>query len=100
MLNDAPEGKPCIKIQKTFEQNEDVNIFLVLSKYHILSFTTALQKLQQILMFSKRQIKLNLPLSSNSKSFHTLNSWFFLLEQDKDKQGTCEQLSQKKRKKK
>ncbi len=36
-LTDAPEGKTCIKSQgmKTFEQNEDVYIFLVLPKYHI-----------------------------------------------------------------
>ncbi len=44
--------KPCIKSQglKTFEQNEGVYIFLVLLKYHIFSFRTA------------------------------LNAWFFLLE--------------------
>ncbi len=42
--------KPCIKSQgmKTFEQNEDVYIFLVLPKYHIFSFSIALQKLQKI----------------------------------------------------
>ncbi len=42
--------KPCIKSQgvKTFEQNEDVYIFLVLPKYHIFSFSTALRKLQKI----------------------------------------------------
>ncbi len=34
---------------KTFEQNEDVYIFPVLPKYHIFSFSTALQKLQKIL---------------------------------------------------
>ncbi len=36
--------KPCIKSQglKTFEQNEGVYIFLVLLKYHIFSFRTAL----------------------------------------------------------
>ncbi len=33
---------------KTFEQNEDVYIDLVLLKYHIFSFITALQKLQKI----------------------------------------------------
>ncbi len=35
--------KPCIKSQgvKTFEQNEDVYICLVLPKYHIFSFSTA-----------------------------------------------------------
>ncbi len=33
---------------KTFEQNEDVYIFLVLLKYHIVSINTALQKLQKI----------------------------------------------------
>ncbi len=43
--------KPCIKSQgvKTFEQNEDVYIFLVLPKYHIFSCIAALQKLQKIL---------------------------------------------------
>ncbi len=42
--------KPCIKSRgvKTFELNEDVYIFLVLSKYHIFKFSTALQKLQKI----------------------------------------------------
>ncbi len=42
--------KPRIKSRgvKTFEQNEDVYIFLVLSKYHIFLFCTALQKLQKI----------------------------------------------------
>ncbi len=42
--------KPCIKSQgvKTFERNEDVYIFLVLPKYHVFSFSTALQKLQKI----------------------------------------------------
>ncbi len=36
-LTDAPEEKTCIKSQgvKTFEQNEDVYIFLVLPKYPI-----------------------------------------------------------------
>ncbi len=36
-LTDAPEEKPCIKSRgvKTFEQNEDVYIFLVLPKYNI-----------------------------------------------------------------
>ncbi len=36
--------KPCIKSQgvKTFEQNEDVYIFLLLPKYHIFSFSTAI----------------------------------------------------------
>ncbi len=40
-LTDAPEGKTCIKSQgvKTFEQNEDVYIFLVLPEYHIVSFS-------------------------------------------------------------
>ncbi len=40
--------KPCIKSQgvKTFEQ-KDVYFFLVLPKYHIFSFSTALQKLQK-----------------------------------------------------
>ncbi len=43
--------KPCIKSRgvKTFEQNEDEYIFIVLPKYHIFSFSTALQKLQKIL---------------------------------------------------
>ncbi len=42
--------KSCIKSQgvKTFEQNEDVYIFLVFPKYNIFSFSTALQKLQKI----------------------------------------------------
>ncbi len=42
--------KQCIRRQgvKTFEQNEDVYIFLVLPEYHIVSFSTALQKLQKI----------------------------------------------------
>ncbi len=36
-LTDAPEEKTCIKSRgvKTFEQNEDVYIFLVLPKYNI-----------------------------------------------------------------
>ncbi len=64
--------KPRIKSQgvKTFEQNEDVYIFLVLPKYHISSFSTALQNLQKIVTcFSRRLIQLNLLWSSNSKSF-------------------------------
>ncbi len=37
---------------KTFEQNENVYIFLVLPKYHIFfSFSTALQKLHEIVTF-------------------------------------------------
>ncbi len=42
--------KTCIKSQgvKTFEQNEDVYIFLVLPKYNSFTFSTALQKLQKI----------------------------------------------------
>ncbi len=53
--------KPCMKRPgvNTFEQNEDVYIFLVLPKYHIFSFSTALQKLQK--MFSRRQIRLIYP---------------------------------------
>ncbi len=44
--------KSCIKSQgvNTFEQNEDVYFFLVLHKYHIFSFSTALQKLQKIVI--------------------------------------------------
>ncbi len=36
-LTDAPDGETCIKSRgvNTFEQNEDVYIFLVLPKYHI-----------------------------------------------------------------
>ncbi len=43
--------KPCIKSRgvKTFEQNEDVYIFLASPKYNIFSFSTALQKLQKII---------------------------------------------------
>ncbi len=68
--------RPCIKSQgvKTFEQNEDVYIFLVLPKYHIFfPFSTALQKLLTCATedSSRRQIKLNLPRFSNSKSSHT-----------------------------
>ncbi len=43
---------PCIKSQgvKTFEQNTNVYIFLVLPKYHVFFlFSTAFQKLQKIL---------------------------------------------------
>ncbi len=42
--------KPCTKSQgvNIFEHNEDVCIFLVLPKYHIFLFSTALQKLQKI----------------------------------------------------
>ncbi len=42
--------KPCIKSRgvKTFEQNEDEYIFLVLPKYHIFSFSTELKKLKKI----------------------------------------------------
>ncbi len=39
--------KHAIRVQ-TFEQNEDVYIFLVLPKYHMFSFSTALQKLQKL----------------------------------------------------
>ncbi|MCJ8737959.1 hypothetical protein PDJAM_G00030190, partial [Pangasius djambal] len=41
--------KPCIKSRgvKTIEQNGDVYIFLILPKYHIFSFSTALQRLQK-----------------------------------------------------
>ncbi len=35
---------------KTFEQNEDVYMFLVLSKYHTFSFSTAVKKLQKIVI--------------------------------------------------
>ncbi len=44
--------KSCIKSQgvNTFEQNEDVYIVLVLPEYHISSFSTALQKLQKIVI--------------------------------------------------
>ncbi len=44
--------KPCIKSQGmiTFEQNEDVYIFIVvMPEYHIFLFSTALQKLQKML---------------------------------------------------
>ncbi len=34
---------------KTFEQNADVYIFLILLKNHIFSFSTALQRLKKIL---------------------------------------------------
>ncbi len=64
--------KPRIKSQgvKTFEQNEDVYIFLVLPKYHISSFSTDIQNLKKIVpCFSRRLIQLNLLWSSNSKSF-------------------------------
>ncbi len=52
--------KTCIKGQgvKTFKQIEDVYIFFFLPKYHIFSFSTALQKLQKIVTcFPKRKIK-------------------------------------------
>ncbi len=49
---------------KTFEQNEDVYIFLVLPKFHIFGAT------EDSYMFSRRKIKLKLPWSSNSKRFH------------------------------
>ncbi len=44
------KGKPRIKSQgvKTFEQNEDVYIFIVLPEYHISSFSSDIQNLQKI----------------------------------------------------
>ncbi len=61
---------------------KDVYIFLVFPIYDIFSFSTALQKLQKSSIFFRRQIKLNLPQSSNSTSFHApaLSACFFLLE--------------------
>ncbi len=58
--------KTCIKSRgvKTFEQNEDVYNFLVLPKYHIFLFSTS-EAAKDSYMFSRRQIKLNLPWSSN-----------------------------------
>ncbi len=42
-LTDAPEKKNMYQEGvKTFEQNGDVYIFLILPKYHIFSFSTAL----------------------------------------------------------
>ncbi len=66
---------------KRIEQNEDVYIFLVLSKWHIFSFSTALQKLLKIRTCFPED-KLNLPWYSNLKSFtpQLLMHVFFLLE--------------------
>ncbi len=77
---------------KTFEQNEDVYIVLVLPKYHIFSFITALQKLQK--MFSRRQIKLNSPWSSISKGFHALalNAWFFFFWRISERMNLLQEL--------
>ncbi len=52
-LTDAPEGKTHAlgaRGVKTFEQNEDGYIYLVLLKYPICSFNIALQKLQKIVI--------------------------------------------------
>ncbi len=81
--------KRCIKSRgvKTFEQNGDVYIFLILPNYHIFLFSTALQRLQKMFprsyMFPRRQYKLNWPWSLNAKSPPpppALNACFFLLE--------------------
>ncbi len=73
----------CIKSRgvKTFER---MKIFLILLKYHFFfSFSTALlEATEDTCMLPGRQIKYNLPWSSNSKSFHppALNVSCFLLE--------------------
>ncbi len=61
----------------TFEQNEDVYIFMVCLNFTIFRAT------EDSYMFSRRKIKLNLPLIFKFKTVFTppaLNAWFFLLE--------------------
>ncbi len=48
MLQKEKKHKLRARGVKTFEQNEDVYIFLALPKYHIVKLSTALQKLQKI----------------------------------------------------
>ncbi len=66
----AESAKCWLFYREHFLNRMMMSIFLVLSKYHFFSFSTALQKLQKTVT------------SSNSKSFHTLalNAWFLLLE--------------------
>ncbi len=71
--------KPRIKSQgvKTFEQNEDVYIFLVLPTYHIFSFSTALQKLQTIVTcFTEDKLsKMYLDLQIQNVFMHGFSFW-------------------------
>ncbi len=73
---DAPIDRNRPIIVKTFEQNEDMYIFLVLPKYHIFSFSTALQKL--ITCFPGDKLSKIYP----NVQIHALalNSCLFLLE--------------------
>ncbi len=71
--------KTCIKSQgvKTFEQNEDVCIFLVLPTYHIFSFSTALQKLQTIVtcFTGDKLSKMYLDLQIQNVFMHGFSFW-------------------------
>ncbi len=63
---------------KTFEQNEDLYIFLVLPKYHVFLFSTALQKLQKIVTcFPEDKLSYIYPDLQIQKVF---TPRFFLLE--------------------
>ncbi len=62
---------------KTFEQNEDVCIFLVLPTYHIFSFSTALQKLQTIVtcFTGDKLSKMYLDLQIQNVFMHGFSFW-------------------------
>ncbi len=69
--------KLCIESRgvKTFEQNGDVYNCLILPKYHIYSFSTAIQRLHKIVTcFPEDKISYIYP------DLQILNAWFFLLE--------------------
>ncbi len=75
----------CIKswLLKTFEQDEDFQLFSFVEIYIFFSiYYCPSEATEDTRMFPGRQIKYNLPWSSNSKSFHppALNASCFLLE--------------------
>ncbi len=62
----------CIKswLLKTFEQDEDFQLFLLLKYIFFSIYYCPSEATEDTCMFPGRQIKYNLPWSSNSKSFH------------------------------
>ncbi len=73
--------KPCIKTRgvKTFEQNKDVYIFLVLANYIFFSFSTDLQRLQKILTsFPEDKISYIYPDLHIKKRFHPPSSYLIV----------------------
>ncbi len=74
----------CIKswLLKTFEQDEDFQLFSFVEIYIFSIYYCPSEATEDTCMFPWRQIKYNLPWSSNSKSVHppALNASCFLLE--------------------